>query len=459
MATETATKAPHVIIVGSGFGGLAAIRSLRNAPVRVTVIDRTNHHLFQPLLYQVAMAGLSPADIAYPIRSILRQQGNAEVLLEEVTEINLDKREILTNVSRLNYDYLILAAGAQSTYYAHPEWADFAVGMKDLDDALELRRRVLLAFEEAERERDGERRKLLLTFVIIGGGPTGVELAGSLAELARYALVKDFRHINPSSARIILLEGHDRILPPFVEELSADAARRLAAMGVEIRTGVKVTDVDNFGVHIGEELISSRTVMWCAGVAPSPVTKSLGAGLDRAGRVIVEPDLSIAGHPEAFAIGDICSFVHDGNKPLPGLAPVAMQQGQAAARSILDDLRGRARTSFHFADHGTLATVGRSAAVADFGRIRLRGFIAWLTWLFVHILFLIGFRSRLIVMFTWIWSYLTYERGARLITGHRFRAGSPALRAKFTKSIDISNMALVAERAERAATSTELDKP
>lgn len=425
--TESKQERPHVVIVGAGFGGLTAAKALRNAPVNITVVDCNNYHLFQPLLYQVAMAGLSPGEIAYPIRSILRQQANTEVILAEACEINLKERKLLLNIGEIKYDYLILAAGAQTNYYGHSEWVDYAVGLKDIDDALEIRRRVLLAFEEAEREPDFDKQQQLLTFVVIGAGPTGVELAGSLAELARFTLIRDFRHIKPSTARIILLEGLQRVLPPFVEDLSLKADQQLKRIGVEVRTGVKVKAVDETGVHLDSgELIKSRTVMWCAGITPAPLTKTLGANLDRAGRVLVESDLSLPQHPEIFAIGDLCAFVHqqDG-KPLPGLAPVAMQQGTAAAMSIVDDLTGRKRKTFEYQDHGTLATIGRSKAVADFGRMRLSGFPAWLAWLFVHIMFLVGFRNRLVVMLNWLWSFLTYERGARLITGHRLRAGSP----------------------------------
>ncbi|MBY0357859.1 MAG: NAD(P)/FAD-dependent oxidoreductase [Candidatus Obscuribacterales bacterium] len=417
---------PHVVIVGGGFGGLAAAQALKNAPVRITILDRTNYHLFQPLLYQVAMAGLSPGEIAHPIRSILRDQKNSEVLLAEVQDINLDGKKLTTTCGDISYDYLILSAGAKTNYYAHPEWATHAVGLKDIDDALEIRRRVLLAFEEAEQEHDTREHPGLLTFVVIGAGPTGVELAGSLAELARFALAKDFRHINPKSARVILLEGMPRVLPPFEENLSLKAAEQLKHMGVEVRTGVTVKNIDEEGVHLDSgEVIKTKTAIWCAGITPNSLVQKLGVPLDKGKRVVVEPDLSIPGHKEAFTIGDMSSFIHQGDKPLPGLAPVAIQQGQAAAACILADLKNKPRTSFIYKDRGTLATIGRSAAVADFGILKLSGFIAWLLWLFIHILFLIGFRNRLSVLINWLWSFLTYERGARLITGHRLEAGAP----------------------------------
>lgn len=417
---------PHVVIVGAGFGGLAAAKALKNAPVRVTVIDRANHHLFQPLLYQVAMAGLSPAEIAYPIRSILRKQPNTNVLLAEVTGIDLANRLVKSTAGAINYDYLVLAAGAQTNYYNHPEWAEHAIGLKDVDDAEEIRRRVLLAFEQAEREKDPEVRRKLLTFVVIGGGSTGVELAGSLAELARHALAKDFKCINPSSAKVLILEGFNRILPAFTEDLSASAVFQLERLGVQVVTGVKVKNVDSSGIHLeGGGLLPSSTVLWCAGIAPSPLTRDLGVALDRTGRILAEADLSVTGHPEVFAIGDICSFLHQDGKPLPGLAPVAMQQGRAVSQSIIADLAGKPRRKFVYKHRGSLATIGRKAAVADFGKLKLSGLPAWLSWLFVHIMFLIGFRNRVVVMLDWMWMHLTYQRGARLITGRRLDAGPP----------------------------------
>lgn len=419
-------KTPHVVIVGAGFGGLAVARGLRNAPVCITVVDKTNHHLFQPLLYQVAMAGLSPAEIAYPIRAIVRKQKNVAVLMDEVTAVDLDRHVVRMGERELTYDFLVLAAGAQTNYFGHDDWMPYAVGLKDLDDAVEVRRRVLVAFEAAEREEDAGDRAKLLTFVIIGGGPTGVELAGSLAELSRYALAKDFRVINPSSASILLLEAGNRILPSFPEELSRKAVQQLKRLGVQVRSGALVTEINRDGVRLqGGEFIASSTVLWCAGVSASPLTKSLGVSLDRGGRVPVEPDLSLAGHSEAFAIGDLAAFLHQDGKLLPGLAPVAMQQGAFVAKAIEDTLSGKPRKRFRYVDRGSLATIGRSAAVAEFGRLRLSGFTAWLAWLLIHIFFLIGFRNRFVVFFDWLWSYLTYQRGARLITGHRMEPGAP----------------------------------
>jgi NADH:ubiquinone reductase (H+-translocating) len=414
---------PHVVIIGGGFGGLTAAQSLKHAPVRVTLIDRTNHHLFQPLLYQVAMAGLSPAEIASPIRSILHSQKNTTILLAEVTRIDLKRRAVVHQDGEIFYDYLILATGAQTNYFGHDEWSKYALGLKDLDEAVEIRRRVLVAFEAAEREQDEEKRRKLLTFVVIGGGPTGVELAGSLSELSRYVLARDFRNINAKSTRVLLLEGFKRILPSFPEELSAKAVRQLEKLGVEVRTEAMVTDINADGVRLGDEFIESVTVLWAAGVSATPLTRTIGVELDRQGRVIVEPDLSILGYPEAFAIGDMASFLHQDGKPLPGVSPVAMQQGRAVARSIEGSIKGLPRDKFHYTDKGSLATIGRSAAIALFGKLQLSGFIAWLSWLLIHIFFLIGFRNRFIVMFSWMLSYLTYQRGARLITGHRLQPG------------------------------------
>lgn len=417
---------PRVVIVGGGFGGLSAAQALRHAQVSVTLVDKTNYHLFQPLLYQVAMAGLAPGDIAHPIRSILRTQQNAEVILAEIEKVDLKNNLLHSSIGNISYDYLILAAGAQTNYFGHNDWPEHAVGLKDIDDALEIRRRVLVAFEEAEYEKDPVKQKQLLTFVVIGGGPTGVELAGSLAELSRHSLARDFRRINPSSARVMLLEGLPRVLPPFVEELSEKAAEQLRKIGVEVRTGVKVIDIDELGVHVeGGEIIPSSTVMWCAGVAAVPLTKTLDVKIDRGGRVVVEPDLSIPDFRNAFAIGDLCNFAHQGEKPLPGLAPVAMQMGEAAAENILDDLNKRPRKNFHYHDKGTMATIGRSAAVADLGKLKMSGLPAWLAWLLIHILMLIGFRNRIMVFLNWVWSFVTYDRGSRLITGHRMSAGCP----------------------------------
>lgn len=426
--TNDSSKKPRVVIIGAGFGGLSAAKDLRDAPVQVTVIDRRNHHLFQPLLYQVAMAGLAPGEIACPIRSILREQSNTEVILAEVQALNLDEKILQTSIGPVNFDYLIIAAGAQTNFYGHTDWAEYAVGLKDIDDALEIRRRTLLAFEEAEHANSPERQKQLLTFVVIGAGPTGVELAGSLAEIARFALAKDFRRINPKSARVILLEGLPKVLPPFVDELSLKARDELRSMGVEVRVGVKVQGIDKEGVHLeGGEFIASRTVLWCAGVAPAPLVSRINPKptQDRAGRLIVDPYLNLDDYKNVFAIGDIANFSKEDGSPLPGLAPVAMQQGKAVADYIRNDLAKNPRRKFVYIDRGTLATIGRSAAVADFGKVKLTGFVAWLAWLFIHIMLLIGFRNRLVVLTNWMWSFLTYERGSRLITGHRMLAGAP----------------------------------
>ena len=407
---------PRVVIVGGGFGGLNAARRLNRAPLQVTLIDRRNHHLFQPLLYQVATAALSPSDIATPIRRILRNQKNVAVLLAEATGIDLSSRTIALDKGALAYDYLIVATGAKHSYFGHDEWIPNAPGLKSIGDALEIRRRVLSAFEEAEREPDPEQRHAWLTFVVVGGGPTGVELSGSLCEIAQHALARDFRHIDPAQARVILLEGSPRVLPPYVPELSEKARRQLVHLGVDVRTGKVVTSIDAEGVNIGDERIATRTVLWAAGVTGSRFGKAMGVPLDRAGRVIVGPDLSIPGHPEVFVIGDLASLSSDG-KPVPGVAPAAMQEGRHTATNILRAIRGEPTLPFRYHDKGSLATIGRSAAVADLGKIKLSGPIAWLAWLFIHILFLIGFRNRVLVIIQWAWSYVSYDRGARLITG------------------------------------------
>jgi NADH dehydrogenase len=408
---------PRVVIVGGGFGGLIAAKTLAHAPVRVTLLDRTNHHLFQPLLYQVASAGLSPADIASPIRSILSRQGNVEVQLATVTAVDLPKKRVILEDGEVDYDFLILAMGARTNYFGHPEWEPNAPGLKSLADAIEVRRRTLLAFERAERvsEAEEKERQRLLTFIAIGGGPTGVELAGAFAELRRFALRKDFRAIRPEEARVILLEAGPRILPSFDESLSRKAVTQLEQLGVMVRVGAKVTAIDAHGVELGGERIEAATVVWAAGVEVSPVVRSLGVALDKQGRVLVGEDLSLPGHPEAFAIGDIIHFEQDG-QPLAGVSQVAMQGGRFAARAIERTLAGRPRGRFHYVDKGIMATIGRSRAVAQPFGFKLSGFIAWLAWLVVHIWYLIGFRNRLIVMFEWFWAYLTYKRGARLIT-------------------------------------------
>ena len=409
---------PRVVIVGGGFGGLYAAQALKRARLRVTLIDRRNHHLFQPLLYQVAMAGLSAGDIAYPIRSILRRQRNARVLLAEATGVDLGAREVaLRDGGRVGYDFLILATGVRHAYFGHEEWEADAPGLKSLEDALEIRRRMLLAFEYAEREKDSRERRALLTFVIVGAGPTGVELAGALADIARTVLVSDFREIDPREARIVLVEAGPRVLPPFPETLSAKAEKALTRLGVEVRNGQAVTAVDSAGVDLGDERIDARTVLWAAGVAASPLGKTLGVPIDRAGRVIVEPDLSVPGHPEVFVIGDLAAFLHQTGKALPGVAPAAIQQGRHTAKNILRRIAGKPTETFRYVDKGNLATIGKAAAVADFGFLRISGLVAWLLWIVVHILFLIGFRNRVIVVFDWAWAYFTSQRAARLITG------------------------------------------
>ncbi len=410
-------RPPHVVIVGGGFGGLYAARALASRPVRVTLLDRRNHHLFQPLLYQVATAALNPSDIATPLRSILRRAPNVTVFLAEVVAVDLAGRRLVLDEGAMPYDALVLAAGAGHSYFGHDDWEPLAPSLKTLEDALEIRRRVLLAYEEAEREQDGAEQRALLTSVVIGGGPTGVELAGALAEISRETIARDFRLIDPTKARIVLLEGGPRILAAFPDPLPARAAAALARIGVEVRTGATVTRVTPDAVWLGGEQIRARTVLWAAGVAAAPLTRTLGVPLDRAGRVMVERDLSIPGHPEAFAIGDLCAFIADDGRPLPGLARVALQQGRAAARNVLRRLAGEPTEAFRYRDRGSMATIGRAAAVAVVGRLRLSGLPAWLAWLFVHIMFLIGFRNRFLVLFEWAWAYVSWQRGARLITG------------------------------------------
>ncbi len=404
---------PRVIIIGGGFGGLTAAKALARAPVDLTLVDRRNHHLFQPLLYQVAIAALSPGEIASPIRWILRRQANVRVLLAEAKQVDVARRTVLlTAGGTLEYDYLIVAAGATHAYFGHDEWRERAAGLKTLDDALTIRRRVLLAFERAELEPDADRRRRLLTFVVIGGGATGVELAGALAELSRHALAHEFRSIHPDTARIVLIEGGPDVLPAFLPPLRAFARGALKKLGVEVRTGATVTSVDDDAVQVGGERLQAATVLWAAGVAAAPIGRELGAPVDRAGRVLVEPDLSIPGHPEVFVIGDLASVTQDG-RPLPGVAPVAMQEGEHVARLIRDT----SRRAFRYHNPGDMATIGRAAAVADFGRFRLTGWIAWVAWLFVHIMKLTGFRNRLVVLVQWAWAYFTYQRSIRLITG------------------------------------------
>jgi NADH:ubiquinone reductase (H+-translocating) len=413
---STGPQRPHVVIVGGGFGGLSAARALTGSWARVTLLDRRNHHLFQPLLYQVATAALNPSNIATPLRSILRRAANVTVLLAEVRSVDVAGRRVILDDGELTYDALVLAAGAGNSYFGHGDWEELAPSLKSLEDALEIRRRVLLAYEEAERERDGAERRALLTSVVIGGGPTGVELAGALAEISRETIARDFRVIDPTKARIVLVEAGPRLLASFPDPLSGHAAAALARLGVEIRTGTPVTRVTHDAVWLGGEQIRARTVLWAAGVAASSLARALGTPLDRVGRVLVEPDLSISGHAMVFAIGDMSSCPGPDGQPLPGLAPVAIQQGQAVAANVRRLLAGLPTRPFRYRDRGTMATIGRAAAVAVVGRLQIHGLPAWLAWVFVHILFLIGFRNRFLVLFEWAWAYLTWQRGARLIT-------------------------------------------
>jgi NADH dehydrogenase len=407
---------PHVVIVGAGFGGLEAAKKLACEDVRVTVIDRTNYYLFQPLLYQVATAALSPADIAAPIRAILSKCENMEVILAEVQGVDVYAKKVRMTDGELAYDYLILATGARHSYFGHPEWERAAPGLKSLEDAIEIRRRILLAFEYAEKITDEAARREAMTFVIIGGGPTGVEMAGAIAEISRYTLARDFRHIDPSKARIILVESEPRVLASFPEDLSASALKQLADLGVEVRTGVYATNVSDFGLQVGEEFIPCRVKIWAAGNNASYVGQTLGLPVDRVGRVMVNNDLTITDHPEVQVIGDLANFSHQTGKPLPGVSPVAMQQGRHAADNILGMIDGRKPQRFWYWDKGSMATIGRHKAVADLHLVHFSGFPAWLVWLFVHILFLVGFRNRIVVLFQWAWAYFTFNKGARLIT-------------------------------------------
>jgi NADH dehydrogenase len=408
---------PHVIVVGGGFGGLYAARELARQPLRVTVIDRHNYHLFQPLLYQVATAGLSAPDIASPIRGLLSKFPNAEVRLGEVLSVDLAAKKVQLQHVTLDYDYLVLAAGATHSYFGHPEWERDARGLKSIDDALELRRRVLVAFESAEVEPNPLERQRLLTFVVVGGGPTGVELAGALGELSRFTFRRDFRHIDPRQARIVLIEAGPRLLAAFDEKLAAKAKASLEKLGVEVKLDTRVTEVNAQGVRLGEALLPAHTVMWAAGVQANPLGRALGVPVDRAGRVFVNEDLTVPGHPEAYVIGDLAAFKEPSGAFLPGLAPVAMQQARHAARNIEATREGRPRTRFEYFDKGIMATIGRSAGIAQTKGLKLSGFIGWLAWLFIHILYLIGFRNRVLVLFQWAWAFLTFQRGARVITG------------------------------------------
>jgi NADH dehydrogenase len=408
---------PRVVIVGAGFGGLSVAQALAGKPFDVTVIDQHNYHLFQPLLYQVATAGLSPAEIASPIRSILARARNVNVVLGKVSGVDLERRDVIAEGRRIPFDHLILATGAQHAYFGHDDWAASAPGLKTIDDATYIRRRILLAFEKAETEDDPHERARLLNFVVVGGGPTGVEMAGAIAELANRALAADFRSIDPRSARIILVEAAPRLLTPFDPSLSEAAKRSLEQLGVTVRLGAAVTAVDAEGVSIGAERIEARTVIWGAGVMASPAGLWLGAETDRASRVKVAPDLSVPGRPNIFVVGDTAALDGADGRPLPGVAPVAKQQGQYVARLLLARREGRTLPPFRYRDFGSLATIGRKRAVIQMGRLRLNGFFAWLLWCVAHIYFLIGFRNRLIVATNWLWNYLTFQRGTRLITG------------------------------------------
>jgi len=420
----TDQAAHRVVIVGAGFGGLNAAQTLASAPVSITVIDRKNHHTFQPLLYQVATAGLSPGEIASPIRSILSHHKNIEVLMAEVTGFDLERHVVQTAMQNepqeIPYDYLVVGAGASHAYFGHDEWQALAPGLKTIEDALEIRRRVLLAFELAERRAAAGEGSEPLNFVVVGAGPTGVELAGTLAEICRHALADDFRAIDPRRARIHLIEGGPHVLPAYPEDLSRSALAQLQRLGVEVQTSTMVTKIERGAIYMGDARMNAAVILWAAGVAASPLGKKLGVPVDRAGRVLVNPDLSVPNHPEVFVIGDLAALKDASGKLLPGLAPVAILEGRYVGKLIAREVKVGgldSRPAFHYHDKGSLATIGRSAAIAQFGKIHISGFIAWLAWLFVHILFLIGFRNRLLVFIQWAWSYLTYERSARLITG------------------------------------------
>jgi NADH dehydrogenase len=419
------TNRHRVVIIGGGFGGLSAARQLKHAPVDVTLLDRCNYHLFQPLLYQVATGALSPANIAAPLRHVLKNQKNTKVLLAEATHIDAANHRVILSDGVVEYDTLIVATGASHQYFGHDEWEQFAPGLKTIEDATDMRSRILLAFEAAEREADPEKLHAWMTFVIVGAGPTGAELAGALGEIANDTLRHDFRNINPSEARIILVEGTNRVLPTYPEKLSEAARKMLTRLGVIVRTGAMVTDIAHGSVTIREgdrtEKISTRTILWAAGVLASPLSRILsaeaGANLDKAGRVVVEPDLTIAGHPEIFVIGDLANFSHQGGKPLPGVAQPAIQAGHYVGKTIERRLRGEIIKPFHYVDKGNLATIGRAAAVADLNWLRLSGWPAWMIWIFIHLLYIVQFQNRLLVLLQWAWLYITYDRSARLITG------------------------------------------
>jgi NADH:quinone reductase (non-electrogenic) len=418
-------SAPRLLIIGAGFGGLKAAAEAAKHNLAITVVDRRNHHTFQPLLYQVATAGLSPGEIAGPIRGVLRKYSNIEVLLGEVDSFDLARKKVgLRDGSELAYDYLIVASGATHSYFGHDEWEELAPGLKTVEDATEIRRRVLLAFELAERQAHTSGHAEPVHFVVVGAGPTGVELAGTLAEVARKALAKNFRHIDPTTTRILLLEGGPRILPAYPPDLSQSAQRQLEKLGVQVRTSAQVTAVEPGQVRVGNEVLPASVTLWAAGVRASSLGRKLGVEVDRAGRVVVSPDLSVPGHPEVFVVGDLANLKDPKTGSLlPGLAPVAMQEGRHAAKNIGLDLKSKPREAFRYLDKGTMATIGRAAAIAQIGKLHVSGFIAWMMWLFVHIMYLVGFRNRVLVMLEWAWSYLTYQRSARLITGSTYLPG------------------------------------
>ncbi len=410
----------HVVVIGGGFGGLTFCQQFHHPNARITIVDKHNHHLFQPLLYQVATAGLSAPEIAQPIRSILSEREDITVLMDEVRDLNLTTKEVTLRERVLKYDYLVLAVGGTTSYFGHPEWAEFAPGLKSLEDAIRIRRQVLLAFERAENESDAAERARLMTLVVVGGGPTGVELAGAFAELSRQVLRKDFRHIDPALAHVILIEASPRVLSNMADELQVSATEQLEKLGVQIRANTKVANITAAGVELNTgETIRAANVLWAAGVAASPLTKKLGVELDRAGRVKVSPDCSVPGHPEVFALGDMVSLLQKNGQPVPGVSPAAMQMAKHAAQIIEDELTSpgiASRPAFTYFDKGTMATIGRSAAVAQAGPFQFTGFMAWLAWLFVHLVFLVGFRNKMAVLWQWTYSYLTYKRGARIIT-------------------------------------------
>jgi NADH:quinone reductase (non-electrogenic) len=451
------TTKPRIVIIGGGFGGLKAAESLARLPVSITLVDRRNHHTFQPLLYQVATAGLSPAEIAAPIRSIMARHRNVEVLLGEVYGFDLVRHIVKLRGFEVSYDYLVVAAGASHAYFGHDEWEAFAPGLKTIEDALEIRRSVLLAFELAERQAATTGHHTPLSFVIVGAGPTGVELAGTLAEISRRSLRDDFRNIDPSHTRITLLEAGPSVLASYPQDLRESALRQLQKLGVDVRLNSAVTDVRRGEIHVGSEVIPATLIFWAAGVSASPLGRELRAPTDRNGRVLVDADLTLPGHPEVFVIGDLASLKQSEGTLLPGVAPVAMQQGRWVAKQIAADMAGKPRKPFHYVDKGSLATIGRAAAVADFGKVHISGFLAWLSWLFIHIFFLVGFRNRIIVMIQWAWSYFTYDRGARLITDAP-NAEAVSVPAMFTDSTSVNSPPAEPQAVKATAVSSKTEK-